>query len=161
MEQWAAMSGWKSEEGWYVHTGGGLVLFPAVPSAGSFVFSAHRQAGAFGKGRIQWVVGCVEDKSNYILFGIDKKNIHYAQVVGGKKQKEESAALKTQAKDLEFSLRVDVSPDSVATFVENGKGWELISTLPVSGLSPATGKFGFYLPGTDELYISNFSFTPK
>jgi hypothetical protein len=28
-------------------------------------------------------------------------------------------------------------------------------------VTPANGKFGFYLPNTDELYISHFSFTPK
>ena len=161
MEQWAAQSGWKLEDGWYVHRGGGLVLYPAVPSAGSFVFSAQRQAGVFGKGRIQWVVGCVEDKSNYILFGIDKKNIHHAAVVGGKKQKEESAAIKSQGKELQYSLRIDVSSDSVVTYIEQGKGWEKIDSWTASGLNPAEGKFGFYLPGTDELYISNFSFTPK
>jgi hypothetical protein len=161
MEQWAAQSGWKLEDGWYVHRGGGLVLYPALPSAGTYVFSARRQAGVFGKGRIQWVAGCVEDKSNYVLFGIDKKSIHHAVVAGGKKQKEESQSIQTQAKDLEYSLRVDVSSDSVVTYIEQSKGWEKIDTWTASGLNPTEGKFGFYLPGSDELYISNFSFTPK
>jgi serine/threonine-protein kinase len=161
MEQWAAPSGWKLEDGWYVHRGGGLVLYPAVPSAGTFVFSAQRQAGVFGKSRIQWVVGCVEDKSNYILFGIDKKSIHHAAVVGGKKQKEESGAIQTPAKELQYSLRIEVSSDSVVTYIEQGKGWERIDTWTASGLNPTAGKFGFYLPGTDELYISNFNFTPR
>ena len=44
---------------------------------------------------------------------------------------------------------------------EQGKGWEKIDTWTASGLNPGEGKFGFYLQGTDELYISNFSFTPK
>jgi len=161
MEQWAAQSGWKLEDSWYVHRGGGLVLYPAVPSAGTYVFSAHRQAGVFGKGRIQWVVGCVEDKSTYILFGIDKKSIHHAAVAGGKKQKEESGVVQTQAKDLQYSLRIDISSDGVVTYIEQGKGWEKIDTWTASGLNPTEGKFGFYLPGNDELYISNFSFTPK
>jgi hypothetical protein len=62
---------------------------------------------------------------------------------------------------LEFTLRVDISSDSVATYVQQGGDWEKVATLPASGLNPTGGKFGFYLPGTDELYISNFSFTPK
>jgi hypothetical protein len=161
MEQWAATSGWKLEDDWYLHRGGGLVLHPAVPSSGSFVFTARRSAGMLGKGRIQWVVGCIEDKSSYILFGIDKKSLHRAPVVTGKKGKEENQVLKTPAKDLEFTMRVDISSDSVVTYVQQGGDWEKVDTLAASGLNPTGGKFGFYLPNTDELYISNFSFTPK
>jgi eukaryotic-like serine/threonine-protein kinase len=161
MEQWAATSGWKLEDDWYLHRGGGPVLYPTVPSSGTFVFTARRSAGMLGKGRIQWVVGCIEDKSSYILFAIDKKSLHRAPVVAGKKGKEENQVLKTPAKDLEFTLRVDISSDSVVTYVQQGSGWEKVDTLPASGLNPTAGKFGFYLPNTDELYISNFSFTPK
>jgi hypothetical protein len=49
----------------------------------------------------------------------------------------------------------------VVTSVQQGNTWVVADTWQASGLSPAQGKFGFYLPGTDELYISNFSFMPK
>ena len=161
MELWAASSNWKPEEGWCVHRGRGLVLYPSAPSSGPFIFSARRPAGVFGKGRIRWVAGCFEAQSNYILFGIDKKSIHHARVLGGKKQKEESKTLKIQAKDLEYTLRIDISADGVVTYVQNGANWELADTFTATGLDPASGKFGFYLPGTDEVYISNFKFEPK
>ena len=161
MEQWAQASGWKQEGGWYVHRGGSLVLFPATPSSGSFVFSARRPAGFMSKNRIQWVAGCFEEKSDYILFGIDKKTLHRAAVVGGKRQKEETEPLKAAAKDLEYTLKVDISSAGVTTFIQQDGAWEKIDSWPASGLNPASGKFGFYLPGTDEVYISNFSFTQK
>lgn len=162
LEEWAAASGWKPENGWFVHRGGLLVLYPSAPSAGTFIFSARRSGGAFGRNRIQWVAGCFEDKSDYVLFGIDKKSIHRALVMAGKKQKEDSEPLKTAAKDLEYTLKVDISSEGVTTYLhQEGGSWEKIDTWIASGLNPANGKFGFYLPGSDELYISNFSFSPK
>jgi hypothetical protein len=163
MEEWAAASGWKAESDWFVHRGGGLVLYPTVPSAGTIVFTARRDAGAFGKGKIQWVAGCVDNKSDYVLFGIDKKNFHRQEMAGGKKVKdsEKTEPLKgAAAKELQFSVRIDISADSVITSIQQGADWAVVDRWPASGLNPANGKFGFYLPGTDELYISNFSFAP-
>ncbi len=161
MEQWAAATGWKLENGWYVHRGGSLVLYPPVPSSGTFIFSARRSGGAFGRNRIQWVAGCFEDKSDYVLFGIDKKSFHRALVSAGKKQKEESEPLKAATKELEYTLKVEISSAGITTYIQQEGGWEKVDSWPASGLNPANGKFGFYLPGTDELYISNFSYTPK
>jgi serine/threonine-protein kinase len=164
MEQWAANSGWKTDESWFVHHGGGLVLYPAVPSSGTFIFTALRQGGILGSGRIQWVAGCIESTSNYVLFGIDKKNIHRVEMEGGKKIKnsEKSTALKTPAgKELQYNIKVDISSGGVTTSVQQGNDWVVVDNWSASGVNPANGKFGFFLPGTDELYISHFSFTPK
>ncbi len=160
MEQWATQSGWKLENGWYVHRGGGLVLYPAQPSGGSFVFTARRQGGVFNH-RIEWVVGCSDNTSDYIRFGIDKKAVHHAAVTAGRKQKEESVNLKSQAKELEYNLRVDIAASGVAIYVQQNGDWEKVDSWAASGLNPTAGKFGFYLPGSDEVYISNFSYTAK
>jgi hypothetical protein len=165
MEQWAATSGWKLEGNWYVHRGGGLVLYPTTPSSGTFIFTALRQAGILGSGRIQWVARCIDNTSTYVLFGIDKKNIHRVEMEGGKKVKEsdKSTTLKTplSGKELQYNVKVDISPDGVITSVQEGEEWVVVDNWSASGQNPANGKFGFYLPGTDELYISHFSFTPK
>ncbi len=159
MEHWASESGWKLENGWYEHRGGGLVLYPVQPSSGTFVFSVRRSG--FLNHRIEWVVGCVDDKSDYIRFGIDKKSVHRAEVTGGKKQKEESVPLQSPAKELEFTVRVDVSAAGITTYVQENNTWDKVDSWTASGLNPANGKFGFYLPGNDEVYLSNFSFSPK
>jgi len=162
MEEWAAASGWKTEDNWFAHRGGGLVLFPTVPSAGTIIFTARRDAGILGKGRIQWVAACVDNKSDYVLFGIDKKSFHRQEMAGGKKVKdsEKTAPLKGAAtRELQYTVKIDISADSVTTSVQQGSDWAVLDTWPASGLNPANGKFGFYLPGTDELYISNFSFS--
>jgi len=166
MEDWATVSGWKPDGNWYVHRGGGLVLYPTQPSSGTFIFTALRQGGGgiLGKGRIQWVVGCVDSKSDYVLFGIDKRNIHRAQLSEGKKVKDsdKSTPLKAPAgKELQYNIKVEILPDRVVTSIQQGTDWIVADTWQASGLNPATGKFGFYLPGTDELYISNFTFTPR
>ena len=163
MEQWAAASGWKAEGNWYVHRGGGLVLYPTTPISGTFIFTALRQGGILGSGRIQWVAGCIDNTSTYVLFGIDKKNIHRVEMESGKKVKgsDKSAALKTPlpGKELQYNMKVDISSDGVITSVQQGEEWVVVDNW--SGVTPANGKFGFYLPNTDELYISHFSFTPK
>ena len=82
-------------------------------------------------------------------------------MTGGKKQKEDTEPLKSQAKELEFTLKIEISASGVTTYLQGDGGWEKIDSWPASGLNPANGKFGFYLPGTDEVYISNFSFTAK
>ncbi|HLK46564.1 MAG TPA: protein kinase [Bryobacteraceae bacterium] len=160
MEQWASQYGWKLENGWYVHRGGNLVLYPVQPSNGTFVFSARRQGGVFAH-RIEWVVGAADNASDYIRFGIDKKSFHRAAVVSGKKQKEDNIPLSTQAKDMEFTLRIEISPAGITTYKQDNGSWEKIDSYEASGLNPANGKFGFYLPGSDEVYISNFTFTAK
>jgi len=164
LEQWAKASGWQADGSWFVHRGGGLVLYPAASGSGTYTFTALRQGGFLGKGRIQWVVGCLENKSDYLLFGIDKKSIHRTQFAGGKKVKDsdKSFPLKEQAgKELQYTIKVEVSPASVVTSVHLSGEWVAADTWQAAGLNPAQGKFGFYLPGTDELYISNFTFTPK
>lgn len=163
MEQWATATGWTLENGWYVHRGGGFVLYPTEPVAGTFVFSGLRKGKLLGAGRMQWVVGYTP--GNYALFGIDKKNFYRSQFVDGKKQKdsEKKEALKTPGgKDnLEYNLKIDISADGVVTSVQQGGNWITLDTWNASGTNPAQGRFGFYLPGTDEFYVSNFSFTPK
>jgi len=164
LEEWAKASGWQADGSWFVHRGGGLVLYPAAPGSGIYTFTALRQGGFLGKGRIQWVVGCLENNSDYLLFGIDKKSIHRVQFSGGKKVKDsdKSFPLKEQAgKELQYTIKVEVSPASVVTSVHLSGEWVAADTWQAAGLNPAQGKFGFYLPGTDELYISNFTFTPK
>ena len=166
MEDWANLSGWKPDGNWYVHRGGGMVLYPAIPSSGTFIFTALRQGGGgiLGKGRMQWVVGYVESTSDYVLFGIDKKNIHRAEMTAGKKVKDsdKSFPLKAPAgKEMQYTIKVEVSPSSVVTSVQQGNDWVVADTWQAAGINPSTGKFGFYLPGSDEIYISNFSFTPK
>ncbi len=165
MEQWAATAGWKADESWFVHHDGGLVLYPAVPSSGTFIFTALRQGGILGSGRIQWVAGCIDNTSTYVLFGIDKKNFHRLEMDAGKKVKgsDKSTALKTPAsgKELQYNIKVDIGSDGVVTSLQQGSDWVVIDKWSASGQNPTNGKFGFYLPGNDELYISHFSFTPK
>ncbi|HUJ21200.1 MAG TPA: PEGA domain-containing protein, partial [Bryobacteraceae bacterium] len=165
-EEWAAATGWKHEGDWWLHRGGNAVLYPAVPTAGTFIFTALRQGHLLGTGRLQWVLNYAIEKSSYVLFGVDKKNIHRAEFEGGKKVKDSDAneSLKTAAaagKDLQYSIKIEVSSDSVVTSVQaQGGNWVTVDTWRPSGCNPAEGKFGFYLPGSDEIYISNFSFTP-
>jgi len=164
MEQWAKATGWTEENGWYFHRGGTFVLYPTEPVAGTFVFSGLRKGKLLGAGRMQWVVD-YSAGGNYILFGIDKKNFYRTQFVDGKKQKDsdKKEALKIPGgKDnLEYTVKIEISSEGIVTSLQQAGTWTTLDSFSATGRDLSTGKFGFYLPGTDEFYVSNFSFTPK
>jgi hypothetical protein len=41
--------------------------------------------------------------------------------------------------------------------IQQGSGWASLDSWRPSGGNVSTGKFGFYLPGGDEIKLSNFS----
>ena len=158
------LAGWQTEGSWRVRRGG-LVLCPGSSTNGTFIFTALRQSGAFSSGRIQWVVGYSGAK-DYVLYGIDKNKIHRAEIAGGKKVKDadNSESLKgATAKDkLQHSIKVEISQASVVTSVLAPAGnWVIVDTWTPAGRDPSSGKFGFYLQTNDEIFVSNFSFTPR
>ena len=103
---------------------------------------------------------------DYMLYGIDKGKLHRDEFVGGKKVKDndKSESLKgAAAKDkLQHSIKVEISQASVVTSVLAPAGnWVIVDTWTPAGRNPASGKFGFYLQTNDEIFVSNFSFSPR
>jgi hypothetical protein len=41
--------------------------------------------------------------------------------------------------------------------IQQGSGWASLDSWSPSGGNVSSGKFGFYLPGGDEIKLSNFS----
>jgi len=164
MEEWAKSAGWELDNGWYSHRGGGMVLYPATPVAGTMVFTGMRAARLLGAGHIQWVADA-SDARNYVFFEIGKKDFHRVRFVDGKKDKdsEKKTAVKLNSgKDgLQYSIKIDISPESIVTSVQQGGDWVTVDTFSDPSHNLADGKFGFYIPGNEEVTISNFSFTPK
>jgi hypothetical protein len=141
-----------------------MVLYPATPVAGTMVFTSMRGARLLGAGHIQWVVNA-SDARNYVFYEIGKKDFHRVRFVDGKKDKdsEKKASVKlTSGKEgLQYSIKIDISPESIVTSVQQGSDWVTVDTFSDPGHNLADGKFGFYLPGNDEIMISNLGFTPR
>jgi hypothetical protein len=52
-------------------------------------------------------------------------------------------------------------PDHVVHRIKNGDTWLTLDSWTEAGRNFSDGKFGFYIPGNDEISISDFKFQPK
>jgi hypothetical protein len=155
MAEWEDPAGWVRDGNWFVHKGGNFVLYRTTPAAGSFVFTGWLKKGR----RLQWVVNRTDEK-NYALFQLDKKFFYRNQVVNGK-QSELSKVPHGLNKQEYYTLEVEVSLTGVVHKLHDGEKWITLDEWTGAGRNFSAGKFGFYIPGSDQVAISNFNFTPR
>jgi len=151
MQDFDDAAGWKSNQGWFVHRGGGFVLYKTSPTSGTFVFSAMLEKGH----RLQWVFNYTDDH-NYALFQMDENYFYRSEVRGGKATEEAKIPFKTEKKKSR-TFQVVVTPNRIVHQIQQGDAWVPLDSWNQSGGNLSSGKFGFYLPGSDEVELSNFS----
>jgi len=160
MADWEDPSGWTRDGESWVHKGGNFVPYK-LPAKGTYEFTVQllKGGGLFRGGHIRWYVDFVDAK-NYGLFEIDKKTFWAKEVTNGKSKDREKTqhGLENQKA---FTIRVDVSPDHVVHRLKTGDTWLTLDSWTEPGRIFSDGKFGFYIPGSDEIAISDFKFTPK
>ena len=151
MSKWDDPSQWKQEEGSFVRKGGDFVMYGLAPTSGTFVFS-----GMLIKGhRLQWVLNYT-DPNNYVLFQLDENNFYRTVVHNGQKGNEVKIPNQGEKKSFR-TLQIRVSPNEIVHQIKQGESWMLLDrwTQPGTNLSP--GKFGFYIPGNDQVALSTFA----
>jgi len=148
MSQWDDPSGWKPDGGTFVHKGGDFVLYGASQTPGTFVFSVMLQKGH----RLQWVVDYV-DPQNYILFQMDDNNFYRSVIRNGQKTGEAKIPYKSQKKSL-HTIQIHISPSEIVQQTKSGDNWVVLDKW--SGANLSAGKFGFYIPGNDQIALSGF-----
>jgi hypothetical protein len=95
------------------------------------------------------------DPKNYLLFQIDKNNFVRYQVLGGKRTKLKETPHGLGTKDI-YQLQVTLAPGKVIhQAFERGK-WLALDEWNDVPEALRSGKFGFYLPGSDELAVTHF-----
>jgi serine/threonine protein kinase len=151
MSKWDDPQGWKSENGNYVHHGGDYVLYNTSPTTGTFAFSALLLKGH----RLQWVMNYT-DPNNYGLFQIDDNFFYRTIFRKGVKSEEIKFPLKAEKKTFR-SLQVRVTPNEVIHQIRSGDTWVVLDRWSEPGSSLSQGKFGFFIPGSDQVALSNFS----
>lgn len=152
---WERPGDWKPENGWLTHTGGNFVPFSAKPSTGLFTFTVQLLKGGVFKKHIQWRVNYIDER-NYIGFQMDKKSLESKIISNGKTTNRPKVQIDGEEP---FMLQIEINPDSVVHRLREGDQWVVIDTLPRPGVNQ--GKFGFYVPGSDEIAIAGFTFTPR
>ena len=60
-----------------------------------------------------------------------------------------------------FQLQITVAPNEIVTSFYDGSKWTTLDRWTHPDRNLTTGKFGFLIPGSDEVGIANFKFTPR
>ncbi|MGB7602148.1 MAG: protein kinase [Candidatus Sulfotelmatobacter sp.] len=144
-------SAWKQEKGSFVRKGGDFVMYGPTPGTGAFVFSAMLNKGH----RLQWVLNCT-DVNNYTLFQMDDNNFYRTVIKNGQKGDEIKIPHKTEKKTFR-TIQIKVSPNEIVHQIRQGDSWIVLDRWTPSGSNLSLGKFGFYIPGNDQVSLSSFS----
>jgi serine/threonine-protein kinase len=152
MAEWQATGGWRRDGEWYVRRGGDFFFYPLLPGTGDLHFTVNLRRGR----RFHWILSYVDAK-NYLLFQMDKNNFVRYQVLGGKRTKLKEIPHGLVTKDA-YQLQITLSPGKmIHQAFENGK-WLPLDEWNDIPEALRNGKFGFYIPGGDELAVSHFEF---
>jgi serine/threonine protein kinase len=150
MPKWDDPAGWKQEKGSFTHKGGDFVMYGVSPTTGTFVFSAMLTKGH----RMQWMLNCT-DANNYILFQMDDNNFYRTVVKNGQKGDETKISHKMDKKSF-HTLQIRVGPNEILHQIRQGDNWVVLDRWTQPGSNLSLGKFGFYIPGNDQVALSNF-----
>ena len=151
MSNWDDPAGWKQEKNVFIRKGGDFVLYSTTPTTGTFTFSAVLLKGH----RLQWVLNYV-GPGDYDLFQMDENNFYRVLVRSGQKGEEFKVPHKSEKKAF-HTIQILVTPTEIVHQAREDDDWVVLDKWNAPGNNPAIGKFGFYIPGNDQVALSNFS----
>ena len=150
MSKWDDPAAWKHEGDSFTRKGGDFVLY-GVPASGTFVFSAMVTKGHL----LQWVLN-YSDPKNYVLFQMDDNNFYRTVIRNGEKTDEIIVPDKGDKKSFR-TLQIRVSPSELVHQIKHGDHWTVLDRWTQPGTNLSLGKFGFYIPGNDQVALSSFA----
>lgn len=151
MSKWDDPGGWKQERDSFIRKGGDFVLYGVVPASGTFVFSAMITKGHL----LQWVLNYTDSK-NYVLFQMDDHNFYRTVIRNGEKTDEIIVPDKGDKKSFR-TLHIRVSPTELVHQIRHGDRWTVLDRWTQPGANLSLGKFGFFIPGDDQVALSSFA----
>lgn len=151
MSKWDDPGAWKHEGDSFTRKGGDFVLYGVVPASGTFVFSAMPTKGHL----LQWVFNYTDPK-NCILFQMDDKGFHRTVIRNGEKTDEIIVPDKGDKRSFR-TLQIRVTPTEILHQIKQGNSWIVLDRWTQPGANLSLGKFGFYLPGNDQVALSSFA----
>jgi eukaryotic-like serine/threonine-protein kinase len=151
MSKWDNPLAWSQEKGAYVRRGGDYTLYSVSPATGTFIFSAELQKGH----RLQWVVHYTNAR-NYDLFQMDDNNFYRTSIRNGQKVGDAKIAQKGDKKSF-HTIQIRVEANQIVHQIKQGDSWIVLDRWSEPGNDLSTGKFGFYLPGNDQVALSSFA----
>jgi tetratricopeptide (TPR) repeat protein len=151
MSKWDDPGAWKHETDSFIRKGGDFVLYGVVPASGTFVFSAMPTKGHL----LQWVLN-YSDPKNYVLFQMDDNNFYRTVIRNGQKTDEIKVPDKGNKKSFR-TLQIRVSPTELVHQIKHGDSWTVLDRWTQPGANISLGKFGFYIPGNDQVALPSFA----
>jgi hypothetical protein len=107
----------------------------------------------------QWFVDFA-DARNHLLFKVDRRNFQRVDKINGRDNDGPKRAHNLD-KGGTFDVRIEVSPGRVVHSLGDSGRWIPVDEYAVEGRDFTRGKFGFYIPGSDEYGVRNFAFRPR
>lgn len=154
MTKWEDPGAWKKQGDSFVRKGGDFVLYGDVPAAGTFVFSAMLTKGHI----LQWVLNYT-DSRNYVLFQMDDDSFYRTVIRNGQKADEIKVSDKGDKKSFR-ALTIRVSPTEIVHQIKHSNNGIILDRWTQPGTNLSLGKFGFCIPGSDEVALSSFAHYP-
>ncbi len=153
LEDWLK-SGWTREGSAITRIGGDNVLIPLDLSRATVQFTVSLLKGK----RIEWMAA-YRDPKNYDLFQVDDTNFTRTDVVNGRHGKTFKVPHGTKIQSYNtFSIRI--TPQGIVHSILKEQQWKPLDDWhPTDGV--AAGKFGFHIPGKDQLSLNDFKITPN
>jgi len=142
---------WKHEGDSFTRKGGDFALYGVAPTSGTFMFSAMLTKGHL----LQWVFNYTDSK-NYVLFQMDDNNFYRSLMHNGNKTGEVIVPHKGEKKSFR-TLHVRVTPTEIVHQIKQGNSWTIVDRWTQPGANLSLGKFGFYIPGNDQVALSSFA----
>jgi hypothetical protein len=150
MSKWSDPASWKQEKGSFVHKGGDFVMYTVSPTSGTFVFSAMLTKGH----RLQWMLNCT-DANNYVLFQMDDNNFYRTVIRNGQKGDETKIPQKGDKKSFR-TLQIRVGSNEIVHQIRQGESWVVLDRWTQPGSNLTLGRFGFFIPGNDQVALASF-----
>jgi tetratricopeptide (TPR) repeat protein len=151
MSKWDDPGAWKQEKDSFIRKGGDFVLYRAVPASGTFNFSAMPAKGHL----LQWVLNYTDSK-NYVLFQMDDNNFYRTVIRNGERTDQIKVPDKSDKKSFR-TLQIRVSSTELVHQIKHANSWTVLDRWTQPGVDLSQGKFGFYIPGNDEMALSSFA----
>ena len=135
--------------------GGDFVIAAGSGGAGRYTFTGLLQKGR----RLEWVVNYT-DSDNHVYYQLGKDNLHRTEVIKGKKSRTVKIPHNMKWDDF-LSVDITVQADSIVHRVLIDDKWVELDNWKQSGSNLTAGKFGFHIPGRDQVGLSHFAFVPE
>jgi hypothetical protein len=156
-------TGWTSAGSWYSKRGGNFARYDGPSTEGRYEFTVQldRSGNPFTTGgRLTCVVSYTDDR-NLTRIQLDRNNFYHADLVNNRERDEAERRHQIPPGGTDIQLAIQITSRQIVTQFRAASGaWQTIDTWDRQQALP-NFRFGFILPGNDQLTIANFRFVPR